>query len=90
MVDENKKIYIYVHLCLYFRMCLSLHDYQSNASRYNSGLSYLKARVITNQKHSTDSQNSKRKETQVNSRENHQTTKGKKQRELKNQVENKA
>ena len=49
----------------------------------------MKARMTTNQKHSTDSQNSKRKETQVNSRENHQTTKGKKQRELQNQLENK-
>ena len=35
----------------FFRMCLSLYDYQSKANRYSNGLAYLKNRVTTNQKH---------------------------------------
>ena len=59
------------------RMCLSLYDYQSKASRYRKGLTYLKNRVTTNQKHTIDSQKPKRREHKYNTKENHQTTKGK-------------
>ena len=44
----------------FLRMCLSLYDYQSKASRYGNGLTHLKIRVITNQKHTIDSQKPKR------------------------------
>ena len=54
-------------------MCLSLYDYQSKASRYSSGLTYLKNRVTTNQKHTIDSQKTKRREHKHNTKENHQT-----------------
>ena len=37
-----------------FRMYLSLHDYQSKASRYRNGLIYLKNKVTKNQKHTTE------------------------------------
>ena len=43
-------------------MCLSLYDYQSKTSRYRKGLTYLKNRVTTNQKHTIDSQKPKRRE----------------------------
>ena len=43
----------------FFRMCLILHDYQSKASRYSNGLTYLKNRVTTNEKHTIDSQKQK-------------------------------
>ena len=58
------------------KMCLSLYDYQSKASRYRKGLTYLKNRVITNQKHRTDSQKPKRREHKynINTKENHQNT----------------
>ena len=66
-----------VRKCRSFRMCLSLYNYQSKASRYSYGLTYLKTRVTTNQKHKTDSQKPKRKEIKHNTKENHQTTKAK-------------
>ena len=77
MVDENKKMYIYVHLCMYFRMCLSLHDYQSEGSRRNNGLTYLKNRITTDQKHTVGSEKQRGKELKRNTKENHQTTKEK-------------
>ena len=58
-------------------MCLSLHDYQSKASRYSYGLTYLITRVTTNQTHIIDSQKSVRKELKYNTKESHQTIKGK-------------
>ena len=61
-------------------MCLSLYDYQSKANRYRKGLTYLKNRVTTNQKHTTDSQKQKRREHKYNTKESHQTTKGKTKR----------
>ena len=61
-------------------MCLNLYDYQFKASRYSHGSTYLKTRVTTNQKHTTDSQKAKRKEFKHTERENHQTTKGKTKR----------
>ena len=36
---------------LFFRMCVSLYDYQPKASRYRKGLTYLKNGAPTNQKH---------------------------------------
>ena len=75
-------------------MCLSLYDYQSKASRYSYGLTYLKTRVTTNQKHIIDSQKPKTKELEHNTKENHQTTRGKtkiirNKEEIQNQLENK-
>ena len=52
------------------RMCLSLYDYQSKASRYRKGFIYLKNRVTTNQKHTIDSQKPKRREHKHNTKEN--------------------
>ena len=52
-----------IRKCRYFRMCLSLQDHQSKASRHSNELTYLKTRVTTNQKHTKDSQKPKR--TQV-------------------------
>ena len=43
-------------------MCLYLCDYQFKQSRYSYGSTYLNSRVTTNQKHSIDSQKTKRKE----------------------------
>lgn len=45
-------------------MCLNFYDYQSKASIYSYGLTYLKSKVITNQKHGIDSQKIKEKGTQ--------------------------
>ena len=75
-------------------MCLSLYDYQSKASRYSNGLTYLKNRVTRNQKYTIDSQKPKSKEHKHNTKENHQTTKGKTKRkrnkeDIQNQLENK-
>ena len=55
-------------------MCLSLYDYQSKASRYSYGLTYLKTRVTTNQKHIIDSQKPKTKELEHNTKENISTS----------------
>ena len=44
------------------------------------GLTYLKNRVTTNQKHTIDSQKPKRGERKYNTKEDHQTTKGKTKR----------
>ena len=80
--------------CRSYRMYLNLYDYQSKARRYKKGLTYLKNRVTTNQKHTTDSQKWKRKGHKHNTKDNHQITKGKKKRkrneeEIQNQLENK-
>ena len=61
-------------------MYLSLYDYQSKASRCTKGLTYLKNRVTTNQKHTIDSQKPKEREHKYNTRKNHQTTKWKAER----------
>ena len=76
MVDESKKMYTYILLCIYFRMCLSLHDYQSKGGRYSNGLTSLET-GYTNQKHTIPSQKWKRREHKDNAKENHQITKGK-------------
>ena len=60
-------------------MCLSLYDYESKGSRYSYEITYLKIRVITNQKHKIDSQKPKRKELKHNTnhkRENKKEEKG--------------
>ena len=62
------------------RMCLSQYDYLSKASRYRKGLTYLKNRATTNQKHTTDWLKPKGREYKYNTKENHQTTKGKTKR----------
>ena len=59
-------------------MCLSLYDYQSRASRCSNELTSLKNSVTTNQKHTIGSQKPKRRELKHSTKENHQTTKGKK------------
>ena len=59
-------------------MCLNLYDYQFKASRYSNVSIYLNSMVITNQKHTTDSQ--KTKNLKHTTKENHQTTKGKTKR----------
>ena len=56
---ENKKMQI---LFLIFRMCLSLSDERSKASRYIKGLTYLKNRAATNQKHIIESHTQTRRE----------------------------
>ena len=57
-------------------MCLRLYDYQSKARRYSNGLTYLKTRVTTNQKHIIDSQKPKRK-LKHNRKETNKTQNGK-------------
>ena len=42
-------------------MCLGLYDYQTKASRYRKGLTYLKNRATTNQNQTLHSQKLKRK-----------------------------
>ena len=62
-------------------MCLSLYDYQSKASRYRNGLIYLKNKVTTNQKHTKDSQKSKRTQAYYKIKpSNHKRKKKKEQR----------
>ena len=43
-------------LFFFFRMCLSLYDYQAKASRYRKGLTYLKNRATMNQNQTLHSQ----------------------------------
>ena len=47
-------------------MCLSL--YQSKASRYKKGLTYLKSKANTNQKQAIFSKNQKEEDTSINKR----------------------
>ena len=48
------------------------------------GLTYLKIRETTNQKHTIDSQKPKRREHKHNRKENHQTRKGKGKEQRRN------
>ena len=59
-------------------MCLSLYDYQTKASRYRKGLTYLKNRATTNQNQTLHSQKLKRKVFKHKINENHPTKKRKK------------
>ena len=61
---------------LFLRMCLSLFDYQSKASRYRKGLTDSKNRVTTNQKHKIDTLKPKKKH-EHKIKGNHQITKRK-------------
>ena len=67
----------------FFRMCLSLYDYQSKASRYRKGLTYLKNRVTAYRKSKTDSQKPKRKELKYKTIENHKRKNKKKMKGTK-------
>ena len=60
-----------------FLECFNLYDYQSKASRYSYGLTYMKTRITTNQKHIFTKKKKERKELKHNRKENHQTAKGK-------------
>ena len=66
-------------------MCLSVHDFSSIANKYSHGITYLKTKVTTFQRHKTDRQKPVRKELR-NNKESHQTIKGK--RKIQNQLEN--
>ena len=73
-------------------MRLSPYDYQSKASRYRKGLTYLKNRATANQKHTIDSQKPKRREHNHKIKGNNQTSKRKtkrKEQRRNNQLENK-
>ena len=70
-------------------MRLSPYDYQSKASRYRKGLTYLKNRATANQKHTIDSQKPKRREHNHKIKGNNQTTKRKTKRKGKEQRRNK-
>ena len=48
-----------------FQNVFEIYDYQSKASRYSYGLTYLKTRVTTNQKHTTDSQKQKESNSSI-------------------------
>ena len=75
----------------FLRVCLSLYDYQFEARVWNV-LKHLKNRVITNQKHTTDSQNPKENESIIQKKTSNHKRKDKKKTEtLRNtkQLENK-
>ena len=57
-------------------------DYQSKTSKYRKGFTYLKNRVTTNQKHTTESQEPKRREHKQEGRKppNHKKEKGTKKK----------
>ena len=72
-------------------MCLDLCDYQFKQSRYSYGSTYLNSRVTTNQKHSIDSQKTKRKELkhviiQKKTIESEKENKKKKKKTLEEQI----
>ena len=46
-------------------MCLSLYDYQSKARRYSNGLKGSKIRIATKQKHTIDSQKTKKNSSKI-------------------------
>lgn len=59
------------------RICLCLYDYESEASRYSNGLTFMKNRIIRNQKYTIDSQKTKIRDLKHNKKDNHKNTKGK-------------
>ena len=67
-------------------MCLSLYDYQSKTSRYKKGLTYLKKYGTTNQKQTIHLQ---KKKEDKSIKGNHTTTKRKRNKEKRSQLENK-
>ena len=64
----------------YFRMCLSLNDYQFKSSKYNYRSTYVNPTVITNQKYTTDIQKCKRKETKHTTKEKSSNNRRKKKK----------
>ena len=76
---------------------MSLNDYQSKASRYREGLTYLKNRATTNQKQTTYSQKPKGRGHEYKIKGNHPMEKKKKKKKKKkkgtkekqNELENK-
>ena len=64
----------------FFRMGLSLYDYQAKASRYRKGLTYLKNRATTNQNQTINSQKLKRRRHKHKIGGNHPSNKIKGQR----------
>ena len=72
-------------------MCFSLYDYQTKASTYRKGLTYLKNRATTNQNQTLHSKKLKRKVHEHKIHGNHPTKKEKKKegrKEKQNQWEN--
>ena len=63
----------------------SLCNYQSKASRYSKGLAYLKTKVFMKQRHTIDSQKSRRK-LKPNTNEYHQIHKRKNKKRKKYQI----
>ena len=74
-------------------MCFILEDHQFKTSRHNYRLIYMNLIVTTNQKPTIDTQKTKRKEPEFDTKENHQTTRKEAKRrnreELQKQPENK-
>ena len=75
-------------------MCLNLYDYLSKARRYSNGLTYLKIRVTTNQKHTIHYKKQKEKNSRIiqNKTVKPQKEKQKEERnkkQIQNQLENK-
>ena len=62
------------------RICLSLYDYQTKASRYRKGLSYLKNRATANQIQIIHSQKLKRRVHKHKTKGNQPTKKRKEER----------
>ena len=66
---------------------LGVYDYPSTAGRYRKGWTCLKTRVATNQKHTfthTHTHTHTHKEGNYNTKENHQTTAGKRKGQRRN------
>ena len=55
----------------------NLYDCQCKAGRYISGFTYLRTKVITNQKQGVDSPKPNRKELENETKKTHQATNGK-------------
>ena len=68
-------------------MCLKLYDYQSKASIYRKGFTYLKNRATTNQNQVLHSQKLKRKAHKHKINGNHSTKKKKKRKEERRNIE---
>ena len=66
-------------------MSLNLNDYQFKADMYSYGSTYLYYMITTKQKHTVESQRTKRKEFKHTTKENHQNTEGKTKRKRNEQ-----
>ena len=64
----------------FFRVCLSLYDYQARARRYRKELTYLKNRATANKNQTSNSQKLKRKGQKHKISLNHPTKEKKEQR----------